>query len=122
MTVADRIKERRIELKLSQTELAKRMGYSDKTSISKIEASGNSITLKKVEKVANALGVSAAYLMGWEDTHVVSHQVDYAIKNEEPTEADIIIELYKKSDKDTQAQVKRILEYEKNILKALRGK
>ena len=39
MTVADRIREKRLEMELSQDELAKRLGYRDKTSISKIEKS-----------------------------------------------------------------------------------
>ena len=41
MTVGDRIREIRVSLEISQTELAKRAGYSDKTRISKIENSGN---------------------------------------------------------------------------------
>lgn len=70
MTVADRIKEKRMELNMSQTELAKKAGYSDKTSISKIESSGDEISLKKVNRIADALNVSTAYLMGWERTYI----------------------------------------------------
>lgn len=68
MTVADRIKQRRIELGLSQTDLAKRMGYSDKTSISKIENSENDISIKKITRVASALNTTASYLLGWKET------------------------------------------------------
>lgn len=67
MTIADRIRERRIELQLSQTDLAKRMGYSDKTSVSKIETSGNNVSAKKIKRAADALNVSMAYLYGWEE-------------------------------------------------------
>lgn len=66
MTVADRIREKRLEIGLSQDELAKRLGYRDKTSISKIENSGDDISMKKIARVAAALGVTSAYLMGWE--------------------------------------------------------
>lgn len=66
MTVADRIRERRKELGYSQEEFAKRMGYQDKTSISKIENSGNDITMKKISKIAAGLDVTPEYLMGWE--------------------------------------------------------
>lgn len=69
MTVADRIKERRIELNLSQTQLAKKAGYTDKTSISKIENAGNEISMKKIERIAKALYVTPAYLLGWEDNN-----------------------------------------------------
>ena len=71
MTIADRIRSRREELLLSQTALAKRAGYSDKTAISKIEHSGDNVTMKQVKRVAKALDVTSAFLMGWsvpEDT------------------------------------------------------
>lgn len=71
MTIADRIRNIRNELQLSQTELAKRAGYSDKTRISKIENSGNEISMKQVKRIASALGVPMESLMGWsvpEDT------------------------------------------------------
>ena len=41
MTVADRIKMRRLELEWSQEELAKRAGYYGKPTISKYENAGN---------------------------------------------------------------------------------
>lgn len=67
MTVGDRIRNTRIEKGLLQSELAERAGYSDKTSISKIENAGNYVTMKQVNRIAEALGVSSSYLMGWED-------------------------------------------------------
>lgn len=68
MTVGDRIKQRRIELGWSQDELAKRAGYYAKPTISKYENAGNDISMKQVSKLAKALGVTTAYLMGWETT------------------------------------------------------
>lgn len=71
MTIADRIRNKRNELQLSQTELAVKAKYYDKTRISKIENSGNDISMKQVKRIALALGVSMEYLMGWntpEDT------------------------------------------------------
>lgn len=67
MTVGERIKMVRIEKGYTQDSLAKKMGYSGKTSISKIESSGDSITLNTVTKFANALGVNESILMGWDD-------------------------------------------------------
>ena len=66
MTIADRIKQKRIELNLSQTDLAQRAEYSDKSAISKIEHAGDDITMKQVKRIAKALNVTSAYLMGWE--------------------------------------------------------
>ena len=67
MTVADRIKMKREELKLSQEELALRIGNKDKSTISKIEKSGNDITMKNIQRIAKALGVTSQYLMGWDE-------------------------------------------------------
>lgn len=67
MTVGERIKQRRIELGLSQEELARKMGYSGKSSVCKAETYGDSITTAKITKYAEALDVSEAYLMGWQE-------------------------------------------------------
>jgi len=67
MTVGMRIKKCRLEQGLTQTELAERMGYSGKTSVCAAETCGDNITTTKVQKFADALGVSARYLMGYED-------------------------------------------------------
>ena len=80
MTVADRIKNKRIELNLSQEELAKRAGYSGKTAISKLENAGNNITMKQVRRLAEALSVTDKYLMGWED---VGDEPEQSARNKE---------------------------------------
>ncbi len=67
MTVGERIKSRRLELDLNQNDLAVMMGLSDKSSISKIENSGNDVSMKKVQKIAPLLKCTPAYLMGWEE-------------------------------------------------------
>ena len=67
MTVGERIKLKREQIGLSQTELAERANYSDKSAISKLEHSGNNISMKQVERLAQALGCSSQYLMGWEE-------------------------------------------------------
>lgn len=64
--IGQRIKSRRLELSMTQEELAKKVGYKSRTSINKIELS-RSLPLSKVEKMASALETSPAYLMGWED-------------------------------------------------------
>lgn len=63
LNVGDRVKKRRIEIGLSQEELAIKMGYQSRTSINKIE-NGRPVTQKIAIRLANALGVSPAYLMG----------------------------------------------------------
>lgn len=58
------IKERRQELKMTQAELAKTLGYADKSMIAKIEKGGIDLPLSKIELFANALDTTPAELMG----------------------------------------------------------
>ena len=66
-TLYQRIRERREALKLSQAELAERLGYSDRSTIAKIEKGVNDITQSKISAFAEALATTPAYLMGWTD-------------------------------------------------------
>lgn len=63
--LANRVKNRREELKLTQDDLAKKMGYASRSSINKIEK-GRPVSQKVIVKLANALEVSPSYLMGWD--------------------------------------------------------
>lgn len=63
----ERIKQRREELGMSQAELAELLGYSDRSTIAKIEKGTNDITQSKIEAFAKALRTTPAYLMGWEN-------------------------------------------------------
>jgi transcriptional regulator with XRE-family HTH domain len=64
MTIGDRIRERRIELGLTQTDLANKCGYSSKSSICKIEKSDDDITLNTLNKISIALDIDPIDLMG----------------------------------------------------------
>lgn len=91
MTVGERIKSKRVELGLSQDELAKRCGYKSRSSINKIELSRD-LPLRKVVQMAKALGCSATYLMGWEEESKYSH-IDTAAVAEmmlEPSNKELI--------------------------------
>lgn len=62
--IYSRIRARRIELGLTVEQLANRMGYKDKSSISKIENGKADIPQSKVLAFARALDTTTAYLMG----------------------------------------------------------
>lgn len=66
MDLANRVRQRREELGLSQEDLALRMGYSSRTSINKIE-NGRPCSQKIIARLAEALGVGIPYLMGWDE-------------------------------------------------------
>lgn len=62
-----RIRNRRLELNMSQQELADKLGYTDRSAIAKIETGKNDISLNKFKEIAKALQISPAKLIGWED-------------------------------------------------------
>ena len=60
-----RVRKRRLEIGLTQEELAQRAKYAHKTSISKIEQGKSEIPQEKMRDFAEALNTTIAYLMGW---------------------------------------------------------
>ena len=68
-TIGDRIKERRLELDMSQDELARLVGYKSRSSINKIESDGRLLPQRKIMEIANALNTTPAYIMGWEESN-----------------------------------------------------
>lgn len=65
--IGTRIKDRRIELGMSQDELAEKMGYKSRSTIAKIEKGINDVVQANIVKFAEVLNTSIAYLMGWEE-------------------------------------------------------
>lgn len=66
-TLGKQIKNRRLELGISQDKLAEMLGYTSRSTIAKIESGENDLTQSKIENFAKALNCTPAYLMGWED-------------------------------------------------------
>ena len=62
--LSTRLRLRREELGLSQEQLAQRMGYRSKSSITKLEKGINDIPQSKLEELADALETTPAYLLG----------------------------------------------------------
>ena len=84
MGIGDKIKKRRLELGMSQQELAEAMGYTSKSTINKIELGKNDVTQTKVMKFANVLKTTPAYLMDWEeDDNLGDYEanIEYLSKN-----------------------------------------
>lgn len=61
MTIGERIAKRREELGYTQEELAKKMGYSGKSIISKTENKKNDIKLNTVSRFAKALDCTESF-------------------------------------------------------------
>lgn len=83
MTVGERIKQFRETRGMSQEELAQKMGYKDRSSISKIEkASDTNLSLETVQKVAEILECSPLTLMGW-DKNNLKEEIKYSAEDEQ---------------------------------------
>ena len=65
MTLYDRIRQLRIQAGMSQDDLARAMGYKDRSMITKIESGKVDISQKKIIAFARVLNTTPGYLMGW---------------------------------------------------------
>ena len=66
MTIGDRVKLLRQKKKMTQLELAEKLGYKSKSSVAHIE-NGRDIPRSMVVTLADILDTTPSYLMGWED-------------------------------------------------------
>ena len=72
--IGDRIKERRLELGMTQEDLAALVGYTSRTTINKIELGKNNLSYSKIMQFAKALNLSPTYLMGLDQTSSIPSQ------------------------------------------------
>ena len=68
--VGQRIKQVREALGMTQAELARRMGYSARSTINRIENGSQAFPMKKLDKFAQVLDVTPAYLAGFTETDI----------------------------------------------------
>lgn len=61
-----RIKNRRVEMNMTQETLAFKVGYTSRSSINKIELGGVDLTQSKIVAIADALEISPIELLGYD--------------------------------------------------------
>lgn len=127
------IKKERMTKGWSQTELAKRVGYSDKSMIAKIEAGKVDLPQTKIRAFANVFGVTESALMGWQEQindfkdeaekngyafevlHISENEVQsidsHIITNQEEYE---LLKLFRMADKETQRMIVEMLTFFKS--------
>ena len=66
----ENIKSRRIELGMTQSQLAEKLGYADKSMIAKIEKGAVDLQQSKIIALAEALKMKPSDLMGWDESPV----------------------------------------------------
>lgn len=86
MTLGQKLKARRKELNLTQGQVAKKVGVAIQTIYKYENEIVTNMPLDRLEIIANALDVTPAYLMGWEDITPETEKKNDAI-------ADIILRL-----------------------------
>lgn len=106
MDIGEKIKTRRMELGWSQRELARRMGYSDNSTLARIEQGKVDVYQNKIVQFSEVLGVSIAYLMDWEEEEQ---------KND--TIADIVLRM--RTDKDFMSAVESLYKLDKDKLQSI---
>jgi transcriptional regulator with XRE-family HTH domain len=79
MDIGQRIKKRREELNMTQEELAKKLGYANRSSVNKVE-NARELSMKKINLYAKALETTVPYLMGWEDNANIEENAEIDIK------------------------------------------
>lgn len=114
--VGDRIRTRREALGLTQSDLAKKLGYKSKSSITKIETGVHNLTQSKIKAIADALDTTPAYIMGWDsedmmykDLHTTADNIESAPEGyyTNPETAEIAQEIFDDPDLRTLFHVAR---------------
>lgn len=62
-TTGENIRNKRIDAGMSQKELAKKLGYSDKSSLAKIETGASDVSTERLKDIAKALNTTPAELL-----------------------------------------------------------
>ena len=104
MELYKNIRSRRIALKMTQQELAQKLGYKSTSTIAKIESGENDIPQAKLGAFANALNTTPAALMGLNvvapTQNLPENTVTCMISKGKPQLEKIIMKLDSLSEKD----------------------
>lgn len=101
--VGKKIQKRRIELGMTQEELAKKCGYTSKSTISKIELDRNDVSQSKLKKIADALECDPTDLMETAPIDIVLNPDDES--------KHVIIEYMEKLSRLPQESIESVLQY-----------
>lgn len=107
---AMRIRDRRIELGMTQDELAMKAGYTGRSSINKIECDARNVPIERLVMIATALRVTPQWLMGWEEEHEskeAEQQLDLLPRDR--TE-ELIIRIYRTLSPEDKETVTKLIE------------
>lgn len=119
MEICDRIKYKRKQLGMTQTELAALTGYTNKSSIASVEAGKIDLPLSKVKIFAKALHTTPAYLLGWGEENARTSQekrliayADMFSKVKDSDELLNVLRSYESQEEPIKAAVRKLLDIE----------
>ena len=95
------IKKQRQLLGMTQTDLAKKMGYADKSMIAKIEKGVVDLPQSKIIAFAEVLKTTPSNLMGWENSQLGDYEENVEYLKNQPE----LLELYKEILKNDQLAI-----------------
>lgn len=104
-TIYERIKRLRLERNMTQTDLAKKIGYAGKDMISRVESGKVDLSRSRLVQFADALGVSPIYLFNGSDS------IEEIGKPLPPiSEDDILLDRFHRLDNEDKARIKERIE------------
>ena len=104
MEIGEKIKQRRLEIGMSQRELAWKMGYSDNSTLNRIEKGTVDVSQAKIVQFAKVLNCSIAYLMDWEEDKEIA--TDKNLTDGEK----LLLELFHKVPDDKKEMLLKMIE------------
>ena len=107
--VGERIKTYREGLNMSQEELAKRLGYSSKTSISKIELGEASVPTSKIHDFARVLNTTVDELLALNDVESERIKQNAIEINDQITSMQNILKMLSTMDANKIQQIEKII-------------
>lgn len=108
--IGQRIKQVREALGMTQAELARRMGYSARSTINRIENGSQAFPMKKLDKFAQVLDVTPAFLAGFTEADIPEgltkeYYIDYILDSDNP-EFKALVEMQRTSSNDLCTKIK----------------
>lgn len=97
LEIGRKIRSLRLQRKLTQEELALKVGYTSRSSINKIEKGLVDLPQSKIAEIADALGTTPTYLMGWDDPVIPAVEKTELTPNEQ-----LLLDLFRQIPEEQQ--------------------
>lgn len=99
--IGERIRARRLELGMSQLDLALKIGYKTKAAVSKIEKGQRGMDLDRAQPLADALQTTTDYLMGAEKMDLIHELEEVLITRSEDYLRNLLVVVRSYNDQQT---------------------